>query len=108
MNRILSFSGIVLLLPLVTGCTSTLRINQFERFADAGKSYTDIRRLTLQQLRGAKEAMFSLEGLLANEDALNKSAAALAKALENLNKVKEVIGAASAFLGVVGKIVKLL
>jgi hypothetical protein len=39
---------------------------------------------------------------------LNKSAGALAKALENLNKVKEVIGAASAFLGVVGKIVKLL
>ena len=109
---------------------------------------SEIRRLTLRQLRGAKEAMLSLEfqlsraqepadvrrraalaisntqigilklrtaeladireALLANEEALNKSAGALAKALENLNNVKEVIGAASAFLGVVGKIVKLL
>ena len=48
------------------------------------------------------------EDLLANEEELNKSADSLGKALANINKVKEVIGAAAAFLGVVGKVVKLL
>ena len=40
MKRVTPIPGFVLLL-LLAGCTATQRINQFERFADAGKAYTD-------------------------------------------------------------------
>ena len=48
------------------------------------------------------------EALIENEEALNKGAEGLRKALANLKKVAEILAAASTFLGVIGRIVKLL